>query len=229
MGKTFRVALIAVSFVAMASTTTFHSQSVAQAADGRKSVGREIKSAEEKLQKLVGTANRDEALVLATRLFEEYSEIAKKEPANHVARSFAGVFGAFRCRYASDTNKMSRYMNESIPLLDSSVDGALKGGQRKSLIAVLNNRASVYIGIPSLFKKEKEVLDDAKMLVELAKKEKLNSLQTARYNLLLARALNKNGDKTKAREVLDGVRKGPAGKNEEIRRSIDQIGAEVGP
>jgi hypothetical protein len=80
MRKISAYGLISATLIAAACTTILLPQPIASAAEAKPSAGKEIKLAEEKLQKLVSTINKDEALELATKLFEEYSELSKKEP-----------------------------------------------------------------------------------------------------------------------------------------------------
>ena len=177
------------------------------------------------------TRAKDDAARLSavTSAYESFSERRSKDGSDFLAASFAGLTGAWRCRFAADLTQLPGYVSEAGQLLDQAVTLARGAGHPGSLRATLRNRVEIFTAIPAVFGKHAAALADAEELLKLVSDQAVEPTEEARTKLLNVRALAVNGKKTEARDALAKVKAFLSQQKLTLAYELDEAEAALGP
>lgn len=144
----------------------------------------------DKIQVDVKAAKGDqEKLGLLEKGVQIFQKLAKDDPADFLARSFAGAVASQRSLYISNLGDKSKNVKEALPLLDDAVRDAKLSNNDSELLQTFRIRAETYSSLPTLFNKSEIAVQDSQAALELGIKlklspEKMFSLKQLRVRVL---------------------------------------------
>jgi hypothetical protein len=144
----------------------------------------------DKIQRDVKAAKGDQAkLGLLEKGVQIFQTLAKDDPSDFLARSFAGAVASQRSLYISNLGDKAKNAKEAIPLLDDAVRDAKLSHNDPELLQAFRIRAETYSSLPTFFNKSEIAVQDSKAALELGIKLKLSPEKMFSLKQLRVRAL----------------------------------------